>query len=216
MAKMREDPDVVALNKRAWDRVADEYDRSYEGRISEEFRRFCDGLPHGRRVLDIGSGTGLPHAKFLVDSGFEVHGIDISPRIVVIARRNVPTANFSEMSMTDMEFKGEFDGAVASYSMLLLDPSRFRDVASRIHRSLRLGGLLYLALNEPLEDDSDVDVEAIVEIMGEMMYSRAYTREEVLEVFIPLGFRLLHFNRKIQTSDQFGEEHAMQFILKKL
>ena len=212
---MREEPDVVALNRRAWDRVADEYDRSYEGRISEAFRRFCDDLLHGGRVLDIGSGTGLPHARFLVDSGFEVHGIDVSPRIVEIARRNVPQANFSEMSMTDMEFNGEFDGAVASYSMLLLDPPRFRDVASRIHRSLRRGGLLYLALNEPPEDDSDVDGEAIVEIMGETMYSRAYTKEEVLETFIPLGFRLLHFNREIQTSDQFGEEHAIQFILKK-
>lgn len=212
---MREELDEVALNRRAWDRVADEYDRSYVGRISEAFRRFCDGLPPGGRVLDVGSGTGIPYAMFLVDHGFEVHGIDVSPRMVEIARRNIPTADFSEMSMTDIEFDGEFDGAVASYSMLLLDPQRFRDVATRIHRSLRHEGLFYLALNEPPDDDADVDGEAIVEIMGETMYSRAYTREEVLEAFIPLGMKLLHFNREVQTSDQFGEEHAMQLIFKK-
>ncbi|MCK4440330.1 hypothetical protein KAU85_05035, partial [Candidatus Bathyarchaeota archaeon] len=58
--------DVVSLNKRAWERVAEKYCRAHYGKVSEMFEFFCEKLPKGSSVLDVGCGTGLPFAKLLV------------------------------------------------------------------------------------------------------------------------------------------------------
>jgi len=212
---IHEPDDVESLNKRAWERVADRYNSRQDVLSGVLFGAFVEALPPGSRVLDVGSGTGLPYARLLVEQGFDVVGVDISSRMVELARTNVPEALFLEMSMTEMKFDGEFDGALSVFSMLLLDPPRFQEAAERIYRSLGRSGMLYLVLNEPREEGADVDAEAIVEIMGEAMYSRAYTVEEVRNVFLPMGFEEFGFQRHIHRTEEFGEEHVIEFLFKK-
>ncbi len=213
---MGKELDVISLNKWAWEHVADIYAKKDPVEVSNTFEFFCNSLSNKARVLDVGCGTGVPFAQFLVEKGFQVVGIDISSRMVQLATKNVPQANFRELSMTDLDYEEEFDGIVASYSMLLLDPPRFKDVAQKIVNSLKKGGMFYLSLNEPNEEDSNMDEEAVVEIMGETMYSRAYTRDEVLEVFVPMNMKLLKFQRQIIISKEFGEEYMMEFVFKRI
>ncbi len=212
---MRKPGDIESLNKSAWERVADRYNRRRDVKVGSLFEAFVDVLCAGACVLDVGSGAGLPYARLLADQGFKVVGVDISSRMVELARVNVPEALFLELSMTEMKFEGEFDGALSVFSMLLLDPPRFREAAERIYLSLRPGGVLYLVLNEPREEGEDVDAEAVVEIMGEVMYSRAYTVGEVRNVFLPLGFEEFGFRRDVHRTEEFGEEHVIEFLFKK-
>ena len=60
---------------------------------------FASALPAGSPVLDIGCGAGVPVAKFLVDSGFDVTGIDVSSTMLSLARSHVPEAEFLKMDM---------------------------------------------------------------------------------------------------------------------
>ena len=207
--------DVVDMNRRAWERVADQYDARERVIVGALFGDFVSSLPAGGRVLDMGSGTGLPYARALVEGGFDVLGVDISSRMVELAQGHVPGARFVEMSMTAMAFKGEFDGVLAIYSMLLLDPPLFRDVAGRVARALRGGGVFYLVLNEPWEEGADVDSEAVVEIMGEAMYSRGYSVEEVQGVILRLGLEEAGFHREIHRTKEFGVEHQVEFMFRK-
>lgn len=118
--------------------------------------------------------------------------------------------------MSEIDYVEEFNGILASYSMLLLDPLRFKEVARKILYALKIGGLLYLSLNEPGEEEVEADEDVIVEIMGETMYSRAYTKNEVLDAFgMPKTVVLLQFRRQIIRSKEFGEEHMMEFVFKK-
>ncbi len=135
--------------------------------------------------------------------------------MVELARKYVPQAEFVELSITEIEFKNMFDGVFSSYTMLLLDPPLFEDVAKRIVRSLKKGGLFYLSLNEPWEEGADVDKEVFVEIMGENMYSRAYSKKEVLKMFSNIGIELLKFYRETLTSKEFGIEHSTVYVFKK-
>jgi SAM-dependent methyltransferase len=207
--------DVVDMNWKAWERVADQYDRRDRVIEGALFSDFMASIPSGGRVLDVGSGTGLPYAGALVEAGFDVVGVDVSSRMVELAREHVPGARFVEMSMTEMAYQGEFDGVLAVYTMLLLDPPLFRDVAGRIVRALRGGGVFYLVLNEPWEEGADVDGEAVVKIMGETMYSRGYSVEEVRDVFLPLGLEEAGFSREIHRTEEFGEEHQVEFLFRK-
>ena len=212
---MNKKVDIISLNKQAWTRVADKYDKVNYVNINPLFYYFYENLPKGAYILDLGSGTGKPYAKLLVERGFNVLGIDISPRMVELARKYVPQAEFVELSMTEIEFKSMFDGVFSSYTMLLLDPPLFEDVAKRIVRSLKKGGLFYLSLNETGEEGADVDKEVFVEIMGENMYSRAYSKEEVLKMFSNMGMELLKFYRETLTSKEFGIEHSTVYVFKK-
>ncbi|MFX0206084.1 MAG: class I SAM-dependent methyltransferase [Candidatus Hodarchaeota archaeon] len=213
---MKHEIDIITLNKRAWERVADTFAKRDPIEVSAIFEFFCNRLPKKSRVLDVGCGTGVPYAKLLVERDHQVTGIDISSQMILIARKNVPQATFRELSMTDLDYEEEFDGVVSSYSMLLLDPPRFNDVAQKIVHSLKNRGLLYMSLNEPCREDVDVDEDVIVEIMGETMYSRGYTKEEVMDAFGRSGMlTLLQFQRQIITSKEFGKEHMMEFVFKK-
>jgi SAM-dependent methyltransferase len=204
--------DIVSLNKAAWNKIAKRYEDEHIGKINPSIEFFCEKLPKRAYILDLGSGTGLPYAKLFVERGFKVLGIDVSAEMIKLARKNVPKAQFKEKSMTELDYHSEFDGAFSSYSMLLLDPTLFQETAKKIVSSLKNGGLFYLSLNEPWVEDVDVNSDVIIEIMGEKMYSRAYSKEEILNIFNPLGMRLLKFHREIITSKTFGKENMNTYI----
>ena len=212
MIILKEKIDIVSLNKEAWNRVAKKYETEFHGKKNSLFEFFCNNLPKGGSVLDLGAGTGIPYAELFVERGFKVLGIDISAEMVKIARKNVPKAKFLEMSMTDINYENEFYGVFSSYTMLLLNPPLFKETAEKIACSLKKGGLLYLSLNEPWVEGEDLEKDTIIEILGEKMYSRAYTKEEILNVFIPLGMKLLKYDREILTSKVFGKENNALYI----
>ncbi|MFX1412357.1 MAG: class I SAM-dependent methyltransferase [Promethearchaeota archaeon] len=213
---MRDRIDIISLNKRAWNNLAERYEKIGYGKINPLVELFCEKLPKNGYILDLGSGTGIPYVKFMVERGFKVLGIDISEKMIEIAQKNVPQASFRQLSITLINFENEFDGVFSSYSMLLLDPPYFRDVAKRIVCSLKNKGLFYLSLNEPRVKGVNVDNEIFIEIMGEKMYSRPYPEEEVLEIFKPLGMNLLKIYREVQSSKEFGVEHMIAFIFEKV
>ena len=208
---------ILDLNKRAWDNIAERYDDRSGAlkEFSEVFNTFMEKLPENGRVLDLGCGTGLPYAGHLDENGFNVLGVDLSEEMVKVASRNVPGANFFQLSMSEIQYRDEFHGVISSFSMLLLSPDLFKETASRIHSALVDGGHFYLSLNEPVGESDDPESEVFVNIMGQDMYSRAYTVQEIEGVFQPLGFSLVKFNRDIEVSEEFGEEHVIEFIYKK-
>ena len=207
---------ILELNKKAWDNLAETYDDRQKPPTSNIFKEFIEHLPANGRILDLGCGTGTPYARFMVDNRFKVTGIDLSDEMVKTASRNVPEAHFLQMSMTEIPFKDEFDGAISSFSMLLLSPEMFLETAKRIHAALKTGGLFYLSLNEPPNHFDDPDEDVYVNVMGQDMYSRAYTVEEVEAIFTGLGFTRISFHREIQCSEEFGEEHVIEFIYQKM
>ena len=208
---------ILDLNKRAWDNIAERYDNRSGAlkEFSDVFNTFMEKLPQGGRVLDLGCGTGLPYAGYLVENGFDVLGVDLSDEMVKVSSRNVPGANFVQLSMSEIPYRDEFHGVISSFSMLLLSPDLFKETASRVHSALVDGGFFYLSLNEPIGESDDSESEVFVNIMGQDMYSRAYKVKEIEGVFRSLDFSLVKFHREVQVSEEFGEEHVIEFIYKK-
>ena len=206
---------IIDLNKRAWDSIANNYGKRTNQELSSTFISFTNLLPENGKVLDLGCGTGLPYTKYLVEKNFHVTGIDLSGEMVKIASLNVPEASFIELSMNEIEYHDKFDGVMSSFSMLLLTPKMFRETAKRVHSALVREGYFYLSLNEPINPSVEFDSDVFVNIMGQDMYSRAYSVEEVESVFLPLGFNVVKFHRVTQVSPEFGEEHVLEYIFQK-
>src|SRR5674476_989637 len=100
---------IISLNRKAWNNAAQKYNDAKYNSLNPLVEYFCTELPKNGSILDLGSGTGLPFAELFIKKGFNYLGLDISSQMIKIAQKNVPSANFKELSMTDLNFENEFD-----------------------------------------------------------------------------------------------------------
>ncbi|MGE5132991.1 MAG: class I SAM-dependent methyltransferase [Gemmatimonadota bacterium] len=76
-------------------------------------------LPAGGALLDLGCGCGVPVARSLTASGYQVTGVDISEVQIERARRLAPAATFVHADATRAHFPpGSFDAIVCLYALI--------------------------------------------------------------------------------------------------
>ena len=97
------------------------------------------------RVLDAGCGAGRMSA-YLADRGCHVQGVDLSPRMVEMARRDHPGLSFEVGSLTELPCAdGEFAGVMLWYSVIHTPPSGQAAIFAEVARVLRPGGHVLVA-----------------------------------------------------------------------
>ncbi|CAG7570784.1 methyltransferase family protein [Barrientosiimonas humi] len=103
------------------------------------------------QVADIGCGTGRL-APYLARHGFEVSGVDLSPEMIRVARREQPGLEFAVADLRALPYADAgLSGAVAWYSLMYLPPGQRADAYAELARVVRPGGHLVTAFK--LGDD---------------------------------------------------------------
>ena len=106
----------------------------------------------GQDVLDAGCGEGYL-SRILAARGARVTGIDLSPRLVALARQKASSGEIvyavGDLCMPHPELADRFD-AVASY-FVLNDVEEYRGFAETLARSLEPGGRAVLGFNNPYD-----------------------------------------------------------------
>src|SRR5262245_38997281 len=74
---------------------------------------FVRELSRGSAVLDLGCGGGEPVARFLVDRGMRVTGVDSSPTMIALARDRLPDQEWIVADMRLLALDRRFDGILA-------------------------------------------------------------------------------------------------------
>ena len=155
------------------------FDRAMLGTFAELVRSSGGGA-----VADIGCGPGRITA-YLDSLGLAALGIDLSPEMVTVARKDHPGLQFDEGSMEAMELAdGTLGGIVAWYSIIHTPPARLPGVFAEFHRTLLDGGLLLLAFqagDEPRHLDfaygHEIDLDAY-----------RLPPERIMELLLQAGF----------------------------
>ena len=139
----------------AYDTVADSYAAHFPDTRAEApldlalLDAFADAVrrPDGPgRVLDAGCGTGRM-SRYLTRRGCAVEGVDLSPRMVEVARRLHPDLPFSVAPLTDLPAAdGQLDGVLLWYATIHTPPASQGRVLAEVARALRPGGHVLLAL----------------------------------------------------------------------
>lgn len=98
-------------------------------------------LPEGASILDLGCGSGVPIAEALMDAGFAVYGVDVSPSLVAAFRKRFPRAPVACEAVEESPFFDRtFEGAVAWGLMFLLPAKTQRELIHRVAGALGPGG----------------------------------------------------------------------------
>jgi 2-polyprenyl-3-methyl-5-hydroxy-6-metoxy-1,4-benzoquinol methylase len=98
-------------------------------------------VPAGGAILDLGCGCGVPLARDLAASGYEVTGVDLSDVQVERARQLVPAASFLRADATQVELlPSSFDAVVSLYALIHMPLDEQPSLLGRIGRWLRPGG----------------------------------------------------------------------------
>lgn len=123
-----------------YDLYADSYERDYEYLNSFEndvlFKLL--GKPEGQKVLDAGCGTGRL-IRFIRDNGGKVTGCDVSERMLGIARKRFPDAEFEQAGIERLPFTdGSFDLVIATFVIVHLKD--LNKAFAEVYRVLRDGG----------------------------------------------------------------------------
>lgn len=101
----------------------------------------------GGPVADVGCGTGRITAH-LHALGVDAFGIDLSPGMIAVARRDHPELRFEVGSMTDLDLAdGSVAGLVAWYSLIHIPDDRIGEVFAHFRRVVRPGGPLLLGFH---------------------------------------------------------------------
>lgn len=136
-------------------------------------------------VLDAGCGVGKPTSAFLTRKGFDVTGIDISEKMIGLARKNVPDARFYQKNILSLDFPNKsFDGIVCVYTLWHIPRVSHPTIIKNFHRMLKDDGILML--NTGIHES-----EGMSEFFGEPMLWSTSDPRKTLEVVKDLGFDIL-------------------------
>lgn len=66
-------------------------------------------LKPGAKILDLGCGMGEPIAKYFIDKGFQLTGVDGSTKMIDLAASRFPKATFIHGDMRELALDETFD-----------------------------------------------------------------------------------------------------------
>ncbi|MEV0560906.1 class I SAM-dependent methyltransferase [Dactylosporangium sp. NPDC050588] len=96
----------------------------------------------GGPVVDVGCGTGRVTAH-LRTLGLDAQGVDLSPGMVEVARRDHPAVRFDVGSMTGLDLAdGSVQGILAWFSIIHVPDDAVQQAFGEFRRVLRAGGVV--------------------------------------------------------------------------
>lgn len=151
MTKMNQNERVVELFNK--------YAKAYQDKFMEKdtfhntFDLFCDSVEKkSARILDIACGPGNI-SKYLLNKrpDFKILGIDLSDKMIELAKINNPSVDFQLMDGRDIAaLKNKYDGIIAGFVLPYLSKEETLKLIHDAAKILEENGVLYLST---MEDD---------------------------------------------------------------
>lgn len=205
--------DYRQLVRRSYDACAADYGASRKSETGDEVRALVERLKDGATVLDIGCGAGVPIARTL-SRRFRVTGVDVSSKMLKLARRNVPEGEFICQDVMSADFEdASFDAVVAFYSIFHIPREEHEALFRNIRQWLKPGGYFLCTLSR--QDDPAYTED---DFFGETMYWSNYALPQSLATLEKVGFEVVEvgstaagWKDEIQAA---REEHPLVLVMR--
>ena len=167
-------------------------------------------LNKGDKILDLGCGNGRA-IKYLVDRGFQGIGVDVSEKMLKLAKKNVPKAKFYKKDFTKLDFKdNSFDAVISFFALNHIKKKEFKQVISKCKKMLKKDGFLLLGMVEGKFEG------CFKGFYGQKMllYGKAYTKKEIYDVLKSKAYKILKSSVK-HFKGKYFEEDDIYILAKK-
>jgi SAM-dependent methyltransferase len=203
----------------AYDAGAATYDRHpYLNRPQRAWvRRLLTLCPPHAIVLDAACGTGR-YFPLVAAAGCRVVGIDQSSNMLAEAQRRGVAIDLQHVGLQELSFVERFDAAMTVDAMENVPPEDWPVVLANLRRALRLGGHLYLTVEE--RPGADVKAahrallaRALPAVLGEVIhgdvagYHYYPGRPQVLDWIAAAGLALV--DEAYHQEDGWGYRHLL-------
>jgi len=147
------EPSFLGPIRIGYDRIADDYFKSFPAELpwqpmdSGMVTAFVELVRAGGAgpVADVGCGPGKL-TDYLNCLGLNTFGIDLSPGMIEVARREYPDLRFEVGSMTALDLPdASLGGVIAHFSIMHVPDEDLPGVFTGFHRVLAPGGHLFVA-----------------------------------------------------------------------
>jgi SAM-dependent methyltransferase len=169
-----------------YERNAEAWDRQRERELIELdwLERFAALLPEAGSVLDLGCGSGEPIARWLVERGFAVTGLDSSSALIALCRARFTDHEWIVADMRALDLGRRFDGILAWHSIFHLTADDQRAMFPRFAAHARPGGALMFTAGPEAG-------ESIGEWQSEPLYHASLDPEEYEALLAANGFTVV-------------------------
>jgi ubiquinone/menaquinone biosynthesis C-methylase UbiE len=170
-----------------YDEIAHHYKQKTKNlELVEEIKKFKKFLPESSKVLDAGCGWGRD-SKILSKTS-KVIGIDLSEKLLDLARAYAPDAKFQIGNISKTTFKDEsFHGIWSNDTLIHLDRKDILPTLKEFHRLLKKNGILYISVKEGVGEGYEEEEMSNYK-------PRFYTwfkQDEIVLYFKKAGFRII-------------------------
>jgi ubiquinone/menaquinone biosynthesis C-methylase UbiE len=190
--------DYLKINEAAYDETAEEYRKRiswYEESDKEILFPFIRLLKEKfefekANLLELGPGSGLA-LRFFEEAGMKTTAIDISSKIIEVARKTSPNTSFIKSDFLEYDFKKEkFDGIFAKAFIHLFPKKDAEKVFRKVYSLLSEDGLFYLTTT--IHDKSwEGFVQKEDYSKKSLRFRKEWTEKELIEEVNKNGFKII-------------------------
>ncbi len=188
MRKNKDIPPLAANTQHVYERHALRFDSERVKTLFERkwLSRLEAALPNPATILDAGCGAGEPIAKYFIQNGHELVGIDYAAAMIALAKKRFPGGQWKVADMRTLDLPVFFDGIVGWHSFFHLTPGEQRSTLGRFARHLKPGGMLLLTVGP-----------AAGEVTGyvgdEAVYHSSLSQPAYRQILQNLGLEIIDF-----------------------
>ena len=143
---------MVSFNdkiKQSYDNIADTWSEKREWHIEQpSIDEAIVHLHQNATILDVGCGSGQPIAAYLVKKGFDVYGVDISPKLIKYAERIISKEKLFVADICDFTTNIQFDAIVCWFTLFHIHATKHLEVLNKFHAFLKPKGILLITFGD--------------------------------------------------------------------
>ena len=115
--------------------------------MDDLYQSFLRYLADDASILDLGCGPGRD-SKIFVKKGYRVIGIDLSEKMIDLARKRVSNAEFKIMDIMDLKFEDNFFDGIWANAFVHISRKEMGKVLVGCKRVLKKNGIFYLSVKQ--------------------------------------------------------------------
>ncbi len=192
-------------NKKAikvYDTIAEQYASRFDSIKSSPdlifLNIFLSYLTKGMNIIDLGCGPAFS-TNYFIQNGLKAEGVDLSKKMIAIAKQNYPNIKFSLSDMQKFTPHIMVNAVWAGYSLFNFKQADFENTLKKIKSYLQLTGILGIVMQEGI-GEMELNIPFS---LNEKIYLHLYTKKKLITILERYGFKVINQKIRKATKDEF-------------